>query len=58
MTGRKYVRQARLRLGIGRNTGAFIPCDPQLGQEAEVKCPERNDNDSDLCNNSGAGDPF
>jgi len=36
VTVRRYVRDARMRLGIGKNTGAFIPCDPQLGQEAEV----------------------
>jgi len=33
---RRYVRDARLRLGVGKNNGAFIPCDPELGQEAEV----------------------
>lgn len=36
VTVRNYVREARLRLGIGKNTGAFIPCDPQPGREAEV----------------------
>jgi transposase len=36
VTVRKYVREARTRLGIGKNTDVFIPCDPQLGQEAEV----------------------
>lgn len=36
VTVRKYVREARLRLGIGKNIGAFIPCDPELGKEAEV----------------------
>jgi transposase len=32
---RKYVREAKLRFGIG-NAEAFIPLDPELGQEAEV----------------------
>ncbi|MBU2644722.1 IS21 family transposase [bacterium] len=36
VTVRRYVREARLRLGINKNSGVFIPCDPQLGQEAEV----------------------
>jgi len=32
---RRYVRFAKLRLGIARS-GAFIPCDPEAGNEAEV----------------------
>jgi transposase len=36
VTVRRYVREARMRLGIGKNNSVFIPCDPQLGQEAEV----------------------
>jgi len=32
---RKYVREARLRLGLGKNQ-AFIPLLPELGKEAEI----------------------
>jgi transposase len=32
---RRYVRFAKMRLGIARS-GAFIPCDPEAGNEAEV----------------------
>lgn len=32
---RHYVREARVRLGLG-NTKAFIPCDPECGKEAEI----------------------
>ncbi len=32
---RHYVREARIRLGLG-NTKAFIPCDPECGKEAEI----------------------
>lgn len=32
---RRYVRLAKMRLGIARS-GAFIPCDPEAGNEAEV----------------------
>jgi transposase len=32
---RRYVREAKLRLGLGKSK-AFIPCDPKCGQEAEV----------------------
>jgi transposase len=35
-TVRRYVREARLRLGVGKITEAYVPCDPVLGQEAEV----------------------
>jgi transposase len=34
-TVRRYVREAKLRLGIGTQQ-VFIPCDPQIGTEAEV----------------------
>jgi len=34
-TVRRYVREAKVRLGVGV-TKAFIPLDPELGQEAEV----------------------
>ena len=34
-TVRRYVREAKVRLGVGA-TRAFIPLDPELGQEAEV----------------------
>lgn len=36
VTVRRYVREARIRLGVSKTAGAFIPCDPVLGQEAEV----------------------
>lgn len=32
---RHYVREARIRLGLG-NKKAFIPCDPECGKEAEI----------------------
>lgn len=32
---RRYVREAKLRLGLG-NSKAFIPCDPECGKEAEI----------------------
>ena len=32
---RRYVREAKLRLGLG-GTKAFIPCDPECGKEAEI----------------------
>jgi len=32
---RRYVREAKLRLGLGKSK-AFIPCDPECGQEAEI----------------------
>ena len=35
-TVRRYVREARLRLGVGKTVAAYVPCDPFLGQEAEV----------------------
>ena len=34
-TVRRYVREAKLRLGVGAQQ-VFIPCDPQIGVEAEV----------------------
>lgn len=34
-TVRRYVREAKLRLGVGGRQ-VFIPCDPQMGVEAEV----------------------
>lgn len=34
-TVRRYVRLAKVRLGIGK-AKAFIPCDPEAGYEAEV----------------------
>lgn len=34
-TVRRYVREAKLRLGVGTQQ-VFIPCDPQIGTEAEV----------------------
>jgi transposase len=34
-TVRRYVREAKLRLGVGAQQ-VFIPCDPQVGNEAEV----------------------
>lgn len=34
-TVRRYVMQAKIRLGINR-PGVFIPCDPEAGIEAEV----------------------
>jgi transposase len=34
-TVRRYVRSAKVRLGID-SPGAFIPCDPTVGKEAEV----------------------
>lgn len=34
-TIRHYVREAKMRLGIG-NVKAFVPCDPEVGREAEV----------------------
>lgn len=34
-TVRRYVREAKLRLGVGARQ-VFIPCDPVLGAEAEV----------------------
>jgi len=34
-TVRRYVREAKLRLGMGSRQ-VFIPCDPQIGVEAEV----------------------
>lgn len=34
-TVRRYVREAKLRLGV-RSKQVFIPCDPQVGAEAEV----------------------
>lgn len=34
-TARRYVRLAKVRLGIGKPK-AFIPCDPEAGYEAEV----------------------
>ena len=34
-TVRRYVRFAKMRLGIG-TLRAFIPCDPEAGHEAEV----------------------
>ncbi len=34
-TVRRYVREAKLRLGVGSQQ-VFIPCDPQIGIEAEV----------------------
>jgi transposase len=34
-TVRQYVRQARIRLGVGGNT-AFIPLEPDCGKEAEA----------------------
>ena len=34
-TVRRYVREAKLRLGIGSRP-VFIPCDPEIGVEAEV----------------------
>ncbi len=36
VTVRRYVRDARTRLGSGKNSQVFIPSDPQPGQEAEV----------------------
>jgi len=36
VTVRRYVREARNRLGIGKNSAVFIPSDPQPGKEAEV----------------------
>lgn len=33
---RRYVRMARLTLGLDPASRAFIPCDPQAGYEAEV----------------------
>lgn len=35
-TVRRYVREARVKLGIHKNSNVFIPCDPLLGQEAEI----------------------
>jgi transposase len=32
---RRYVREAKLRLGLGKSK-AFIPCDPECGQEVEI----------------------
>jgi transposase len=34
-TVRRYVREAKLRLGVGR-VKVFIPCDPECGREAEI----------------------
>lgn len=33
---RRYVREARIRLGLNGSGNVFIPCDPVLGLEAEV----------------------
>lgn len=35
-TVRRYVRMARLELGLDPSTQAFIPCEPDAGREAEV----------------------
>jgi transposase len=35
-TVRRYVRMARLELGLDPSTQAFIPCEPDAGHEAEV----------------------
>jgi len=35
VTVRKYVRTAKIRLGVGKSK-AFIPLDPECGKEAEV----------------------
>jgi transposase len=35
-TVRRYVREARIKLGMHKNSHVFIPCDASLGQEAEV----------------------
>ena len=35
-TVRRFVRMARLELGLNPATQAFIPCEPDVGREAEV----------------------
>ena len=35
-TVRRYVRMARLELGLDPSSQAFIPCEPDAGREAEV----------------------
>jgi transposase len=34
-TVRRYVRFAKIKLGLGSD-GAFVPCDPAIGEEAEI----------------------